>query len=613
MAEATASDSTGRLPDRRKLVAVVYADMVGYSRLIGLDDAGTLRRLRALRHDLINPAIDEYGGKIVQTGGDSLLIVFDSIDGAMRCAVKVQQQVSVFDADHPPDRAIRFRIGISIGDAIADGTDLHGDAVNVAARLQAEYPPGGICVTRPIRDHVQDRLNLAFEELGALTLKNIARPVEAFLADSSGQEFRKRFRPYTSEHLLSDRPSIAVLPFANLSSDPEQEYFSDGVADDIITELSRSRWLFVIARNSSFTYRSRSIDVKQIASELGVRYLLDGSVRRSGDRVRVTAQLIEADSLSHLWVERYDRKVDEVFAVQDEITASITTAILPAVASAEQRRVIRKPPSSISAWEIYQRGVWHLSKFTRADNEQARSLFIKATEIDPGFGMAYVRLAKTYTNDALHGIRPLAEAVKLAEVEARKAVEIDPHDPEARNILGQAFFLNGDSEAALDCVERAMALNRNSAVAHTLKGGILIYSKGRYAEGRSEMSTALCLDPRDPSSHHAATLIAASYYYERDYAAAVEAARRSLADYPTFPAPCRFLIAALAQLGRIDEAASALRNWTVAAPIVFESFVKVCPVYMRRDDHKHLLEGLRRLASSEVVEIRSDARCGVAV
>ena len=286
--------------------------MVGYSRLIGLDDPGTLQRLRALRRDLIDPAIDEHGGRIVQTGGDSLLIVFDSIDGAVRCAVKVQQQIPIHDGDQPPDRAIRFRIGINLGDAIADGTDLHGDAVNVAARLQAECPPGGICVSRPVRDHVHGRLDLGFEELGALKLKNIARPVEAFVlirfdgntAASAPERVDNR-----KVERLPDKPSVAVLPFSNLSADAEQDYFSDGIADDIITELSRDRLLFVIARSSSFAYRGRSIDVKQVGRELGVGYVVAGSVRREAGSVRVSAQLVDATTGNHVWAERYDRSL----------------------------------------------------------------------------------------------------------------------------------------------------------------------------------------------------------------------------------------------------------------------------------------------------------------
>jgi adenylate cyclase len=263
MSVTKASDLIGTPPVGRKLIAVVHADMVGYSRLIGLDDVGTLERLRALRSTLIDPAIAEHGGRLVNTGGDSLLIVFDSVDGAVRCAVKVQQRVVLDDGDQPSDRAIRFRVGINVGDVIPDGTDVHGDVVNVAARLQAECPPGGICVSRGVRDHVQDRLDLVFEELGALKLKNISRPVEAYAVRPDAETAQRSKRPFGEDSNkalpLPDRPSIAVLPFNNLSVDPDQEYFSDGLADDIITELSRSHSLFVIARNSSFTYKGRRL------------------------------------------------------------------------------------------------------------------------------------------------------------------------------------------------------------------------------------------------------------------------------------------------------------------------------------------------------------------
>jgi adenylate cyclase len=277
MPDIDPSKPNERPPDRRKLTAVVHADVVGYSRLIGLDDIGTLDRLRALRTMLIDPAIDEHSGRIVNTGGDSLLIVFDSVDGAVRCAVKVQQGVPTLDRDQPPDRAMRFRVGINIGDVIPDGTDVHGDVVNVAARLQAECPPGGICVSRQVRDHVQDRLNLVFEELGSLSLRNIARPVEAFVLRLDGAATmpksveRSLVHGATEALPLPGKPSIAVLAFSNMSGDSEQEYFSDGVAEDIITELARSRSLFVIARNSSFTYKGRAVDIKQVARELGVR------------------------------------------------------------------------------------------------------------------------------------------------------------------------------------------------------------------------------------------------------------------------------------------------------------------------------------------------------
>jgi adenylate cyclase len=324
-------------------MAVVYADMVGYSRLIGLDDAGTLVRLRSLRSSLIDPTISHHGGRIVQTGGDSLLIAFDSIDGAVRCAMHIQRRVPEHDMDQPPDRVIRFRVGINIGDAIADGTDLHGEAVNVAARLQTECPPGAICVTRAVRDHMHGRVDTVFEALGSLNLRNISQSVEAFVlwpdaGATTPKAVERSLVLGTGEALpLPDKPSIAVLAFTNMGGDPEQEFFSDGIAKDIITELSRSRSLFVIARNSSFTYKGHPVDVRQVGRELGVRYVLEGSVRRSGSRVRVVAQLIEAETGNHVWAERYDRDVSEIFGVQDEVTAAIISAILPALSDTEQQ------------------------------------------------------------------------------------------------------------------------------------------------------------------------------------------------------------------------------------------------------------------------------------
>jgi len=303
------SDLSGTSLGERKLVAVLYADMVGYSRLIGLDDAGTLARLKRLRADLIDPAINEHRGRIVQTGGDSLLVVFDSIDGAVRCAVKVQQQVPNHDESPSPDHTIRFRMGIDIGDAIADGTDLHGDGVIVAARLQADCPAGGVCISRAVRDHVHDRLDLIFEPLGLLNLKNVPRPVDAFsvrLAAPPESVERALMHGMSQALPLPDKPSIAVLAFTNMSGDPEQEYFAEGMVEEIITALSRIRWLFVIARNSSFVYKGQAINVKQVGRELGVRYIVEGSVRRAGGRVRITAQLIEAGTGSHIWADRFD-------------------------------------------------------------------------------------------------------------------------------------------------------------------------------------------------------------------------------------------------------------------------------------------------------------------
>jgi adenylate cyclase len=598
MAVPERSGLTGRPSVGRKLTAVVHADMAGYSRLIGLDDAGTLGRLRAIRRDVMDPALEEHGGRIVNTGGDSLLMVFDSIDAAVRCAVKVQQQVPIYDGDQPPDRTIRFRVGINVGDVIPDGSDVHGDVVNVAARLQAECPPGGVCVSRAVRDHVQDRLDLAFDDLGALKLKNIARPVEAFVVnlDAATNPVQRSLVHDTRKALaLPDKPSIAVLAFTNMSRDPEQEYFSDGIAEDIITELSRSRLLFVIARNSSFTYSGRAVDVKQIARELGVRYVLEGSVRRSGGRLRITAQLIEAETGNHIWAERYDRMDAEIFAVQDEITTAVTTAIHPAVADAELRRVIRKPPENLGAWEAYQRGLWHMSKYSAADNERAIEFFHRAIALDEGFASAYVPLVTAYYESGqTFASRPLDEAVRLAGIWAHKAAVIDPQDAEVQVALGSVAQLSGRLEDAWDCASLALSINPNSPRANNLKGALLVFN-GQSAEGRKYILAALRLSPRDPRNGFRLNQIAMSYYYERDYADAAEAAKRTIGLYPDNPMPYRWLAAALGQLGQVEAAHKALNMAMSISPKSFALLVLNGGVPWRRpEDHEHMLDGLRK-------------------
>jgi adenylate cyclase len=592
-------DSTGRPSGGRKLIAVVHADMVGYSRLIGLDDVGTLDRHRTLRSTLIDPAIEEYGGRIVNTGGDSLLIVFDSVDGAMRCAMKVQQQVPVSDDDLPPDRAIRFRVGINVGDVIPDGTDIHGDVVNVAARLQAECPPGGICVSRAVRDHVYDRLDLAFEELGPLKLKNIARPVEAFVL-KVGDDTNA---PKTDGPLVHripdpipppDKPSIAVLPFANLSSDSEQEYFSDGVADDIITELSRSHSLFIISRYSSFTYRGKSIDVKHVARELGVRYVVAGSVRRMGERVRINAQLTDAIAGNQIWAERYDLDLTDVFAVQDQITLAVVAAIQPAIADAEIWRNLRKPPESLGAWEAYQRGLWHVGKPNSSDNERARDFFRRAIELDPMFAKPHAMLAYSRGWGLTAGIIASSENQKMAEAEARRALELDPYDSTAHAVLSWwAFTFYGDYEAGLERAEDAIAITPNDVSAWLAKGRTLLFS-GKPTDGRVAIETALRLSPRDPFSWVALMYLTISHYFERDYVIAAEVAQRTIRSHPTFPLPYRWLAAAIGQLGRTDEARVALRQAIEVSPRSFEFYVQSRPPWVRPEDYEHMLDGLRK-------------------
>jgi TolB-like protein/class 3 adenylate cyclase len=558
MAETTTSASAARPPDRRKLVAIVYADMVGYSRLIGLDDQGTLDRLRALRRELIDPAIEEHGGRIVQTGGDSLLIVFDSIDGAVRCAVEVQRHVPVHDGDQPSDRAIRFRIGINIGDAIADGTDLHGDAVNVAARLQAECPPGGICVSRSVCDHVHGRLDLVFDELGPLNLKNISRPVEALVLRQ--RDFAERRPARDHEGLpLPDKPSIAVLPFANLSGDPEQEYFVDGVVEDIITGLSRIKWLFVIARNSSFAYKGKSPDIRQVGRELGVRYVLEGSLRKLGPRVRITAQLIDASSAAHVWAERYDRAIDDIFELQDEITANVVGAIEPSLRQAEIKRAKRKRPDSLDAYDLYLRAMPLAATAMPEDADKALQLLERAVALDPEYAVAHALIAwcheQRYLRGGLH-----AETRAAASLHARAAIAAGIDDAPALAMAGFTIgVVEHDYETAIDAIDRSLALSPSSALALGFSS-ILRAWTGDDATSIRHAQTGIRLSPYDPLIYLPYVGLTYAYYFTGRFDEALTAAGRASQANPRFSVPCIFQTAALASLGRLTEAAASARR-----------------------------------------------------
>jgi adenylate cyclase len=574
----------------RRLAAILAADVVGYSRLMGADEEGTLERLKMLRRELIDIKIDQHHGRIIKTTGDGLLVEFASVVDAVRCATEVQQAMPERNAGVTTDHRIELRIGINLGDVIADDDDLYGDGVNIAARIEALADAGGVFVSGTVYDQVRDKLPFVFEDKGEQQVKNIARPIRVYrvLFNETASTARNEVLP------LPDRPSIAILPFANLSADPEQEYFSDGVADDIITELSRDRALFVIARNSSFTYRGRSIDGRQVGRELGVRYVVVGSVRRSANRVRVTAQLIDATTDSHVWAERYDRKLEDVFSVQDEIAEAVATAIRPAVGDAEQRRALRKPPGNLSAWEAYQRGMWHLTKGSPTENEQGRTLFRHAADLDPGFAAPFVGLALTHVLDVLaHGTRQFITAAKLIEEEARAALLIDPNDPEAHAALGLAFLAIGNLVAGRDCAEQALALNRNSPQGHAVRGASMVWS-GCFSEGRDELRISLRLDPRSPLAASVLQTITASFYLEGDYVSTAEVARRGLASYPSFVGPRRWLAAALGQLGRYEEAQLALLELLAVAPDVLSTYLHNRPLYVSPRYQERLLDGLRK-------------------
>jgi adenylate cyclase len=547
----------------RRLAAILAADIAGYSRLMEADEEGTLAALKQIRRELTDPKIAQHRGRMVKTTGDGALVEFASVVDAVRCAVEFQHAMDERNAGVTPEHRIVFRMGINLGDVIVDDDDIYGDGVNIAARLEGLAEPGGIYVARVVRDQVSNRLNVEFDDLGEQQVKNLARAVHVFRVRprraTPGATASGSFVSHAARLPLPDKPSLAVLPFQNMSSDPEQEFFADGVAEDVTTALSRYPSLFVIARNSSFTYKGRAVDVKQIGRDLGVRYVLEGSLRKAGDRIRVTAQLIEAENGNHLWAERYDRAFVDIFAVQDEITDAVTTAVAPTIDAAERRRAIRKPPENLDAWAAYQQGLWHLGKATRTGNDDAHRLFEHAIHLDPAFAAPYTALARTFGYAGIHyRTMPLDEALRRGSEAAQKAIELDPTDADALASLAGAIGWQGDMTNALATARRALGLNANCAYGQLWVGASLIMT-GNGAEGRSAVEHAKRLSPLDDEvADNAYRLLVQSLYFDRDYEKCLELAEHQTAIHPDHSAPYYMVARALAHLGRIEEARDTL-------------------------------------------------------
>ena len=579
----------------RRLAAIIAADVAGYSRLMGADEEGTLNRLRAIRAEVIDPKIAEHRGRIVKTTGDGMLVEFASVVDGLRCAIEWQRAMAERNAVGL-DNLIEFRIGINVGDVVVEDGDIFGDGVNVAARLEGLAEPGGICVSARVQEDAAGRLDLAFDDMGEQALKNIARTVRVYRVRIATGASTETAAPTDSASLLTlpDKPSIAVLPFANMSNDPDQEFFADGIAEDIITALSRYPSLFVIARNSCFTYKGRAVDVKQVGRDLGVRYVLEGSLRKSGNRIRVTAQLVEALTGNHVWAERYDRDLAEIFSVQDEITEAVTIAIAPAVDEAERQRAMRKPVGSLDAWASYQRGLWHLGKANANDIALAEKFFQQAIDCDPNFGGGYMGLANARGHAAaVYQTRPLLEEQQSNEALVRQAVAVDGGDPEARSCLAERLLSRGDYQGALAEAEQALMMTPNLASAHGARGSTLIFS-GLPKQGLVSLERCIRLDPRSPSSAKHMNRAALGLYFSREYEAAVEMAKRAIRSFPDHPNPYRWLAAALGQLGRSDEAKEVLEKAPAFAPASFEMYVRNRVPWMRPEDHAHMVEGLRK-------------------
>ncbi len=573
----------------RRLTTILCADIAEYSRLMRADEDGTMRGLTAMRA-IVDALIAEHRGRIANTAGDSVLAEFPSVVNGLVCAIAIQRAVAKQYEEFPAHRRLRYRIGVHVGDVMTRAGDLFGDAVNVAARLQALAEPGGICVSASVRDHVASRVSATFVDAGPQQVKSLAEPVHVFRVGC-----REAASPARAPApALPDKPSVAVLPFANMSADPEQEYFADGIAEDIITALSRYPSLFVIARNSCFTYKGRAIDVKQVGQELGVRYVLEGSLRRAGNRIRVSAQLTEGETGKHVWAERYDRDLADIFAVQDEITEAVTTAIAPAIGHAEQQRAMRKPPDSLDAWGAFQRGVWHMMAFTAADVERAREFFQKAIDLDPNFVGGYYGLAGALIQSAniFMNAEP-AEALATAEALARQAIALDGTDAEAHACLGRILLTRGNPEGARAEIDRALALSPNLAAAHATMGSILVFT-GQPKEGLAMLERCMRLDPRESRSGVGVNQLVIAHYFCREYEAAVEAAQRVINVHPDLPLVYRWLAAALGQLGRSEEARAALDQAMTRSPAAFDAYVRRRVAWHRPEDFEHTLDGLRK-------------------
>lgn len=587
------------MEESRKLAAILAADVVGFSRLTGADEDRTLARLRALRSDLIDPAIAVHRGRVVKRTGDGAIVEFRSVVDAVRCAIEIQNSMIERNAGLPSDRRIEFRIGIHLGDVVeeSDG-DLMGDGVNIAARLQGVAQPGAICLSEDAYRQVKSRLDLSISDLGETRLKNIAEPVHLYSVQFGSGVAKAALTGVATSTAAGfsfpEKPSIAVLPFQNMSGDPEQEYFADGIVEEIITALSHFRWLSVIARNSSFTYKGKNVDVKQVGRELGARYVLEGSVRKSGDRVRITGQMIDASSGSHLWADRFDGALQDIFDLQDRVTAKVVGEIAPRLEQVEIERAKRKQTENLDAYDYYLRALASLHEWTRESHDEALRLFYRAIELDPGFASAYGLAAMCFLWRKVNGwivdpAREVAEAERLG----RRAVELGPDDAVALSGGGYALvFVAHDLNNGPAFIERALALNPNLAWALFSSGWTKAFL-GDPEGAIAQLTHAIQLSPLDPHSFRAQGGIAFAHFLAGRYEEAITWAEAALRQRPTYGASIRELAAANALAGRLPEAQRAMARLRQLDPARRISTVKDWVPLRRPDDLRRLEEGLR--------------------
>ena len=534
----------------RRLSAILAADIAGYSALMGADEARTVRDLKG-HQAVVLPMVAEFGGRVIDTAGDGVLAEFPSVLNAVKCAVAIQSKMAERNTAIEPERRMQFRVGINMGDVVYDEARIYGDGINVAARLEGIAEAGGICISSKVYEEISGRIDLACQDIGEQQLKNIARPVRAYRVRLDS------IAPTVAPALvLPDKPSIAVLPFQNMSSEPEQEYFADGMVDDIITGLSRIKWLFVIARNSSFTYKGRAIDVKQVGRELGVRYVLEGSVRKAGDRVRVAGQLIDAATGAHVWGERFDRKFDDIFALQDDLTLSVVGAIEPSLRLAEIERVKRKRPDSLDAYDMVLQAQSDVYTRMPAPSTKALALLERALALDPTYALAHAYAAECHHIIYLRGgLSDEHRAISIRHAEAAMA-----HGQDDALSLSFAGFVIGmdkhDRAAAFAAFEAALAVSPSSAITYFL-GSILLGWGGEAERAIEWGERGLRLSPLDPWRFSAFYAAALGHFHRGHYEEAAAAARKAVQYSPGFSQTYMLVAATVAKLGRLEEAKAA--------------------------------------------------------
>jgi TolB-like protein/class 3 adenylate cyclase len=586
---------------KRKLAAILAADIVGYSRLMGTDEAGTLARLKEHRRELIDPKNKQYRGRVVKTTGDGILIEFPSVVDAVCCAIDVQQGMRERNANVPAEKRIEFRVGVNLGDVIIEGRDLYGDGVNIAARLEGLAEPGGICVSQTVLNHTRGKFTFDVEDLGEQALKNIVQPIHIYRIALDSDRGSPASRTRQTPLALPDKPSIAVLPFQNLSGDLEQEYFADGMVEDIITALSRMRWLFVIARNSSFTYKGRAVDVKHVARELGVRYVLEGSVRRAASRVRIAGQLIDGSTGAHLWADRFEGAPQDIFDLQDQVTASVVGAIAPRLEQAEIERAKRKPTESLDAYDYYLRGMASRYQRTRESINEALRMFHRAIELDADFASAHGNAAFCYVlrkvnNWMTDRVQEIAETARLA----RPAVELGGDDAAALSTGGAALaFVVEDLDDGVAFIDRALALNPNLAAAWLYSGAARLWL-GEPGAAIEHLARAMRLSPLDPNIATMQAETAHAHFFAGRYDAAASWAGMAIWHPPESHNALRIAAASSALAGRMEQAQKALARLRQLDPVLRVSNLRdrMGP-YRRPEDVARCEEGLRKAGLPE--------------